>query len=40
MAAIPYSRWTPRDLLAWKALAIGADLDSLPTPTTAPRRRE
>lgn len=32
MAAIPYSRWTPRDLLAWKALAIGADLDSLPTP--------
>ncbi len=40
MAAIPFSRWTPRDLVAWKSLAIGADLDSLPSPTTAPRRRE
>ena len=40
MAAIPFTRWTPRDLLAWKVLASGADLDSLPSPTTASRRRD
>ena len=40
MAAIPFTRWTPRDLLGWKVLASGADLDSLPSPTTASKRRD
>ena len=40
MTAIPFTRWTPRDLLAWKSLASGADLDSLPSPTTISRRRD